>query len=183
MTLDDLRFTAVLLSPKWYREAALRFLKLLGFYSLLSLGGAALLLFVRGVIGWITVPSVATLALGLMWAGIGALVFYWWLMMLIETPSAGLAYLLPPMPRFRIAKWPAFALGAGLSLILFSEMEGNIMIEIPFIRGDSGGHVFMGLLVLLGGLGSLLESSGNFRKVTIYLLQLLHIVQVEESGE
>lgn len=98
MTLDDLRFTSVLPSPKWRREAALRLLKLLGFYSLLSLGGALLLLSARGAIAWAAGATGTTFVFGLIGGGTGAFLLYRWLIWARTiVPSRGSSHLSPPV--------------------------------------------------------------------------------------
>ncbi len=97
MTLDDLRFTSVLPSPRWQREAALRLLKLLGFYSLLSLGGALLLLLARGAIAWATGATGTTFVFGLIGGGTGAFLLHRWLIWArTPAPSPGGRHLAPP---------------------------------------------------------------------------------------
>jgi repressor LexA len=97
MILDDLRFTSVLHSPRWQREAALRLLKLLGYYSLLSLGGAFLLFLGKAAIASVVGTTAAPFIVGLIWGGAGAFLLYRWQISKVKTlwPSARRIHIFP----------------------------------------------------------------------------------------
>jgi amino acid transporter len=189
VTLDDLRFTAVLRFPLHYREAVLRLLKLLCLYSLLSLGGAVLLLLAKSFIAWIAVPAVATLVVSLLCGSAGAVIFYEWLTILVETPHRTRLSRFPESkPRIRLARWPTLLSGAILSFVLFWLARSRVPIDNPgildIINISLGGKsVFLAYLAIQVGLGGFLESGERLRNIVLRLLQLLHIVQVERPEE